>query len=123
MSATNNDAFDNIALSEVSTQTQTEDIGSSGFVNYGADIADIEIRASTVDTRIVEPGLDKTSPGNIENEKRETWGNKIDFLLSVIGFAVDLANVWRFPYLCYRNGGGTVYYLSIFLLHYSFVFS
>ena len=48
---------------------------------------------------------DPTQP--LKEDDRESWGKSMDFLMSIIGFSVDLANVWRFPFLCYRNGGGT----------------
>ena len=37
---------------------------------------------------------------------RQLWSSRTAFLLAAIGSAVGLGNLWRFPFIAYKNGGG-----------------
>ena len=53
------------------------------------------------------------------NEKRSTWSNKTAFILAAAASAVGLGNLWRFPYLAAKIGGGT-FIFTYFILAFTF---
>jgi uncharacterized membrane protein YjjP (DUF1212 family) len=73
----------------------------------------------------VSPEIQSQTLEKIDGDKKEEpakdknhdkFGNKIEYILSCIGFAVGFGNVWRFPYMVYKMGGAG------FLIPYFFCF-
>ena len=56
------------------------------------------------------------------NEKRSSFTGKIGFVLAAAGSAVGLGNIWRFPYLAAKYGGG-IFLLTYILLALTFGFA
>ena len=55
-------------------------------------------------------------------EKNDGFGSKIGFILAAAGSAVGLGNIWRFPYLAAKYGGG-IFLLTYIILVVTFGFS
>ena len=54
-------------------------------------------------------------------EKRSSFSSRVGFVLAAAGSAVGLGNIWRFPYLAAKYGGGIFLLVYILLVSLSLI--
>ena len=59
---------------------------------------------------------------NKHNKSRSSFSGKIGYVLAAAGASVGLGNIWRFPYLAAKYGGG-IFLLIYILLALTFGYS
>ena len=78
----------------------TKIVSLKDVVNYSTE-ADTNILVDAM-----EGQNEEAETTNKPNKPRAQWDNRFQFILTLIGFAVGLGNVWRFSYYVKKNGGG-----------------
>lgn len=84
------------------------------------DACDDSFKKSSLIVSDVQEDKDRDlEDGSDTEEERPAWNSKLQYILAQVGFSVGLGNVWRFPYLCQKNGGGKCIFLQVVLGSYN----
>ncbi|XP_061085106.1 sodium-dependent neutral amino acid transporter B(0)AT2-like [Conger conger] len=103
----------------VKRELDDEGTESSKDLLSNEDACDDSFKASSLAVSDDVEGKDRDlEEGSEAEEERPAWSSKVQYILAQVGFSVGLGNVWRFPYLCQKNGGGAylVPYLILLVL-------
>lgn len=77
----------------------------ASITHYGTNASNDSTEPNGVLEKDKDSAETLSDNGDKKPVKREQWDNIVQFILTLIGYAVGLGNVWRFSYLCAKNGG------------------